>query len=879
MTVPNQNSDDNLDGYVRQAILHMASALGPFMADLLLRKGHDTFMDHHQYEYDTSALATGNDPSNVLTAMLVFWDRYLKNRFPHPEYRWVYQMLHDIKHIRNYYMGHHRQQKSRFKHIEAIGEIRRLVSAFAELNATEQSMVNTVIKIEKLQDAAGTYLYGQSRLSTSLDDDRNEGVDLPPVMRPSTGVVHQTIRAVQGHMEPGDEESEAGSSLAGSGSADLDIQGQIEEEGVAGQDSGRETEIGDTNENISPVAQNPPAGKTAAFYVRSGDHYRELKDDDAALVEYESALELDPRSASAHYGVGRCYARKRDYDQAIASLTMSLDNDSEFAAAYGTRGLVHLARGEQDEAERDFAAAMALPEESVHAHFGMGKIHQNRGEFELAIAMYDAAIRLSPELAHVHRQRGRACRSIDDMEQAIVSFRKVTELQPDRVQGWRTLARTCDEARDTQGAIEAYRSLVCLDQNDVEGWSELGRLHYNCRDYDDAVDCLQKSIDLDASTGFTHLLRGKALEAAGEPGQAMESYQQAVEIDETDCDAWIALGRLYAEDGNYEQAAEMFRQAANLGPQMPHQKAELAGGFLFIGEYEEAIEGYRDALGMWDMFGYIGTVYFVSPDEQVHAWNNLGVAHLDNGNVDEAISCCWEAVELWERLHEVYGDFTGEDGSLDPSSLFMALSNLVVACAQTGDYSRAIEGLDRAIEVSADNDDLLELRDRIVRYADELAELDEGINRAPGDPEIRCLRALFHQKNEDFEKSIADLNDALDCDPGSDLMVEIFNELGLIYMQLESYDRAMEEFCRAIDNKNNFSEAYYNRGILWRRLDQLDDALADFDLAIAFNKCFAVAYQNRGYLQLAMGNREEAQKDFDQARELGFELSPGREIE
>ena len=147
-------------------------------------------------------------------------------------------------------------------------------------------------------------------------------------------------------------ESEASSSLVVSGGIDSDIQGQIEEEGAAGQDSGRETEIGDTNENISPVVQNPQAGTTAEFYVRRGDHYLELKDDDRALVEYESALELDPRSVLAHYGVGRCYARKRDYDQAIASLTMSLDNDSKFAAAYGTRGLVHLAKGEQAEAER-----------------------------------------------------------------------------------------------------------------------------------------------------------------------------------------------------------------------------------------------------------------------------------------------------------------------------------------------------------------------------------------------------------------------------------------------------------------------------------------------------------------------------------------------
>ena len=415
-----------------------------------------------------------------------------------------------------------------------------------------------------------------------------------------------------------------------------------------------------------------------------------------------------------------------------------------------------------------------------------------------------------------------------------------------------------------------------LDQNDVKGWSELGRLHYNYRNYHDAADCLQNSIDLDPSISFTHRLLGKALEAAGEPGQAKKSYQQAIEIDATECDARVALGRLYAEDGNYGQAAEIFWQS---NPQMSHQKAELASGFLLIGEYEGAIEHYRDALGMWEMFSHLGTVYFVSPDEQVDAWNNLGVAHSDNGDVDEAISCYWQAVELWERLHEVYGDFSGEDGSLDPSSLFMALNNLVIACAQTGDYSRAIEGLDRAIEVSADNDDLLQLRDRIVRYANELAALDQGIDEVPSDPEIRCLRALFYLKHENFEEAVADFDEALSLGPPSDLTAEIFNELGLIHVRLENYDRAMEDYHRAINKKNDFFEAYYNRGILWRRLDRLDDALADFNLAIAFSERYAEAYQNRGYLKLALGSREEAQTDFNLARQLGFELSPGSENE
>lgn len=60
-------------------------------------------------------------------------------------------------------------------------------------------------------------------------------------------------------------------------------------------------------------------GKTASFYVETGDVMARFGYPDRALARYEKALELDPANALAHVAAGRVYESRRDYDHALKS--------------------------------------------------------------------------------------------------------------------------------------------------------------------------------------------------------------------------------------------------------------------------------------------------------------------------------------------------------------------------------------------------------------------------------------------------------------------------------------------------------------------------------------------------------------------------------
>jgi len=67
-----------------------------------------------------------------------------------------------------------------------------------------------------------------------------------------------------------------------------------------------------------------------------------------ALENFRKAIEVDPKNAAAHKGIGDIYLEGRDYDKALENYDRAIEADEEFAPAYKSRGLAKLGK---DEAE------------------------------------------------------------------------------------------------------------------------------------------------------------------------------------------------------------------------------------------------------------------------------------------------------------------------------------------------------------------------------------------------------------------------------------------------------------------------------------------------------------------------------------------------
>jgi predicted O-linked N-acetylglucosamine transferase (SPINDLY family) len=89
--------------------------------------------------------------------------------------------------------------------------------------------------------------------------------------------------------------------------------------------------------------------------------------------------------------------------------------------------------------------------------------------------------------------------------------------------------------------------------------------------------------------------------------------------------------------------------------------------------------------------------------------------------------------------------------------------------------------------------------------------------------------------------------------------------LGVIAIQTNNLERAVELIGRAIDVNPNNAMAYYNRGAALRDLKQYEAAIQSYDRAIALKPDYADAYNNRGSALGGLKQHEAAIQSFDKA--------------
>lgn len=75
-----------------------------------------------------------------------------------------------------------------------------------------------------------------------------------------------------------------------------------------------------------------------------------------------------------------------------------------------------------------------------------------------------------------------------------------------------------------------------------------------------------------------------------------------------------------------------------------------------------------------------------------------------------------------------------------------------------------------------------------------------------------------------------------------------FNVRGNVWRRMGEKDKAMSDYCTAIDLDPKWWSPYNNRGVLHRDNDDYSKALADFDRAIALTNIFGLPYLNKAHV-------------------------------
>ena len=129
-------------------------------------------------------------------------------------------------------------------------------------------------------------------------------------------------------------------------------------------------------------------------------------------------------------------------------------------------------------------------------------------------------------------------------------------------------------------------------------------------------------------------------------------------------------------------------------------------------------------------------------------------------------------------------------------------------------------------------------------------------------------RAIAYKNLGLFDKAYEDYEKALGLDP---LNVYAYINRGLAFHDQDRYNEALADYNRALELDPDDGRIYNNRGALYNDLKQYDAAFADFSRSFELDPNNAKLYSNRGLTYQRMGKYREAFAEYQKA----LEINPG----
>lgn len=257
-----------------------------------------------------------------------------------------------------------------------------------------------------------------------------------------------------------------------------------------------------------------------------GDIARAAGTPEAAIVDYEAALALDPAFTLARINLARAQAMAGEFDAANQLLSDVQAREpladglpvalAEVALASGDReaAIVHYL----DAAERDPLDPSLL----VRA----GELELALGRSDDGIGHLEEALDLDPGEAEALELLGRAYRDDGDLASAERLFKDWADYVPESAEAHLALAEIQVEQGDFESAAAHYDRVVSLMPDDGAVAIARGRVLLELGRFAQAVDALTPLADAEAPDPAAVLLLAQVQQAFGRPERAILRYRQ-----------------------------------------------------------------------------------------------------------------------------------------------------------------------------------------------------------------------------------------------------------------------------------------------------------------------------------------------------------------
>ncbi len=340
----------------------------------------------------------------------------------------------------------------------------------------------------------------------------------------------------------------------------------------------------------------------APGWVAIADLLLESGDAEAAERHYRKAVEVDPLSARALYGLAKSLRARGDLEAAAEAYRTTLRLQPRFGAAHYSLGLLYRDQGDADRATEHLLLADSyrhsqapardpLMGEVVNLAAGAADLTKSaidlygEGKVEAAIANLDAAVELDPEfvparvnLIKIHGDAGR-------YDLAEKHYRAAIEVSPNAQQARFNYARALIQQTRLAEAQTELERVVEINPHLADAQVLLGSLFEEQGLAVAAVRHYELALESKPAHPQGNLMLVKHRLAAGRIAEADSHARRLLAAETTSLPILVfRLGLFYEQAGLRPQARDYLLRARGL--------AESAGRTRLVGEIDSRLEGW-----------------------------------------------------------------------------------------------------------------------------------------------------------------------------------------------------------------------------------------------------------------------------------------------
>lgn len=363
---------------------------------------------------------------------------------------------------------------------------------------------------------------------------------------------------------------------------------------------------------------NVPIIEHHTVYVWIGECLKALGQHDKALSAYREAIRMKPDYAEAFNRIGLVYHLQKDFPNAVIFYEQAARLDPRTGMYRKNVGMAHIAAGKKDDAMKAYNALVSVdaklanelldeitkptatttastnPRTPAQMRFDEANKFYSAKDYPKALASYQEALRLDPAFGEAAHRIGMSRNQLKQYPEAIAAFENAAKLKyayPHFSYEW--IGDTHTTLKQYDKAVLAYKEAVRLKPDYVQVLRKLGNSHYILKQYAETLAAYQTAIKIVPDGALNHTGAGDAYAALGQHDKAAASYREATRLDPKYDLALNGLAVSYYHLKQYAAALPIIEQAVQLKPDNAHYLANLGDTLFQLGRKADAFAVHK----------------------------------------------------------------------------------------------------------------------------------------------------------------------------------------------------------------------------------------------------------------------------------------------